>query len=117
MSPVMNAVQYNGVFTAPMGFQRFPSDRQSLPITIHLAHDGVMALKRRQVLLQPTVSLGPEITQRIAAQSPKDTLSGWCARPLAERLSSLRCHTMAVLHCCRWAVVVVTRWRCAAGTS
>ena len=80
-------MQYNGVFTAPMGFQRFPSDQQSLPITIHLAHDGVMALKRRQVLLQPTVSLGPEITQRIAAQSPKDTLSGWCAPATA--------HTMA----------------------
>ena len=78
-------MQYNGVFTAPMGFQRFPSDRQSLPITIHLAHDGVMALKRRQVLLQPTVSLGPEITQRIAAQSPKDTLSGWCAPATARR--------------------------------
>ena len=107
-------MQYNGVFTAPMGFQRFPSDRQSLPITIHLAHDGVMALKRRQVLLHPTVSLGPEITQRIAAQSPKDTLSGWCARPRRSCRAAML--SMAILHCCRWAVVV-TRWRCAAGTS
>ena len=62
-----------------MGFQTFPADQQSLPVTIYLVHDDVHSMTRSQLLLQPLVTLGTEILQRrdLGDASSKDMLSGW----------------------------------------
>ena len=68
-----------GIFTAPMGFQTFPADQQSLPVTIYLVHDDVHSMTRSQLVLLPLVTLSTEILQRrdLDEASTKDMLSGW----------------------------------------
>lgn len=65
-----------GTFTAPMGFQNFPSDVQSLPIQLYLKHppDSVM---RSQLVIKPKATLAKELAARKTSTSGLDTLSGW----------------------------------------
>ena len=65
-----------GTFTAPMGFQKFPSDDQSLPIRLYLQHppDPMM---RSQIVIQPKATLAKDLASRKTSTNNKDTLSGW----------------------------------------
>lgn len=77
--------RYSGQFTAPMSFQKFPADIQTLPIELHL-NVGTAYLMREQIQLSPQVALGEHIEQRMREAAgtagvdgahAKDTLSGW----------------------------------------
>lgn len=65
-----------GTFTAPMGFQKFPSDEQSLPIRLYLKHPPD-AMMRSQVVIKPKATLATELASRKTSTDNKDTLSGW----------------------------------------
>ena len=65
-----------GTYTAPMGFQLFPNDVQSLPIQLYLKHlpDPMM---RSQIVITPKATLSADLAARNSDNGGKDTLSGW----------------------------------------
>jgi hypothetical protein len=71
-----------GRFTAAMGFDKFPSDEQLLPIEMQLVH-GTDALEERVITLQPNCQLTPALIAQLKSSGDDggsehlDMVSGW----------------------------------------